>query len=262
MALVPELRVGGEAASIRALAGATWRNNLRLRRNSASLVSALVIPGMSMLAFWVVFGHAASSSGFDYALFLMAASMFQAVMFAAGGSAMALAVDMECGLLSRLRAMPIHAMVAIGGRMLTDLVRSVISVGAVVAIGLACGAKPDSLSGLLLACAVALVMGEVLVLTFCGLALRSRHPVQVASLVQGIELPLLMLSTAFIPSQALPDWLEPIIVHMPFSVMIDTNRAFLSGLTPGNEGWETLAWLLVGLTIGAFWVSKTFRRQA
>lgn len=261
MALSSQLTVGGQPSGLRVLAGATWRNNLRLRRNSASLVSALVIPGMSMLAFWIVFGHAANSSAFDYALFLMAASMFQAVMFAAGGSAMALAVDMECGLLSRLRAMPIRAMVAVGGRMLTDLIRAFISLAVIVAIGLACGAKPDGIGGLLLACVVALAMGEVLVLAFCGLALRSRHPVQVASLVQGVELPLLMLSTAFIPAQSLPDWLEPVIVHMPFSVMIDTNRAFLRGLTPGSEGWQALAWLLAGLMIGSWWVSKAFRRQ-
>ena len=82
-------------SNVTALWGATWRNSLRLARNSASLVSALVIPGMFMLAFWGVFGHAAGRSGFDYALYLMAASMFQAVMFAAGGSAMALAVDVE-----------------------------------------------------------------------------------------------------------------------------------------------------------------------
>ena len=64
-------------SSARALAGAVQRNNLRLRRNSASLVSALVIPGMSMLAFWIVFGHAASASGFDYALFLTAARQWR-----------------------------------------------------------------------------------------------------------------------------------------------------------------------------------------
>ena len=127
-----------------ALWGATWRNSVRLSRNSASLVSALVIPGVFMLAFWAVFGHAASRSGFDYALFLMAASMFQAVMFAAGGSAMALAVDVESGLLGRMRAMPIHAMVVIGGRMLADLVRSIASLCAVIGVGLACGARPAS----------------------------------------------------------------------------------------------------------------------
>ncbi len=253
---------GRRPSNVRALAGAVWRNNLRLRRNSASLVSALVIPGMSMLSFWVVFGHAASSAGFDYALFLMAAAMFQGVMFAAGGSVMALAVDVENGLIARMRAMPIRALVAVGGRMITDLLRSLLSLITIVAIGLVCGAKPDSIGGLLMACLVALLMGEVLVLVFCGLSLRSAHPVQVASLIQGIELPLLMVSTAFIPLAALPDWLEPVIKHMPFSVMIDTNRAFLNGLTPGDEGWEALGWLVVGLVAGSWWVSRVFRRQA
>ena len=50
-------------SNVTALWGATWRNSLRLARNSASLVSALVIPGMFMLAFWGVFGHAAGRSG-------------------------------------------------------------------------------------------------------------------------------------------------------------------------------------------------------
>ncbi|MFC3849129.1 ABC transporter permease [Corynebacterium hansenii] len=253
---------GRRPPAAHALAGAVTRNNLRLFRNSASLVSALVIPGMMMLAFWVVFGHAAKESGFDYALFLMAGSMFQAVMFTAGGSCMALAVDVESGLIGRLRAMPIPALVAVGARMITDLVRSLLSVLAVVAIGLLCGAKPAGVMGLLLACLLALLMGEVLVLAFCGLALRSRrHPVQMAGLIQGVEMPLLMLSSAFIPLSALPEWIEPVIAHMPFTVMIETNRAFLMGRGPGSEGWEALAWLVLGLVLGGWWVAAAFRRQ-
>ena len=248
-------------SNLTALWGATWRNSVRLSRNSASLVSALVIPGVFMLAFWAVFGHAASRSGFDYALFLMAASMFQAVMFAAGGSAMALAVDVESGLLGRMRAMPIHAMVVIGGRMLADLGRSIASLCAVIGVGLACGARPASWTRLGLTFLVALVMGEVLVLVFLGIALRSSHPVQTAGLIQALEMPLLMLSTAFIPLSTLPDWLEPIIAHMPFSPMIDTNRALLTGVSPGGSGWETLAWLAGGLVLGSWWVSREFRRR-
>lgn len=248
-------------SNLTALWGATCRNSLRLSRNSASLVSALVIPGMFMLAFWGVFGHAASRSGFDYALYLMAASMFQAVMFAAGGSAMALAVDVESGLLGRMRAMPIHAMVAIGGRMLTDLERSVASLCTVIGLGLLCGAEPASWMRLATAFFVALMMGQVLVLVFLGASLRSRHPVQVAGLIQALEMPLLMLSTAFIPLNTLPSWLWPIISHLPFSPMIDTNRALLTGKSLGSSVWETLAWLLGGLILGSWWVSKEFRRQ-
>lgn len=139
----------------RGFTGATWRNTLRLSRNSASIVSAFVIPGLFMLAFWAVFGHAASSSGFDYALFLMAACMFQAVLFTAGGSALALAVDVESGLLARMRAMPINAAVAIGGRLATDLLRSLASVITVAVLGLVCGAEPDSWVGAAAALGVA-----------------------------------------------------------------------------------------------------------
>ncbi|MFC2640014.1 MAG: ABC transporter permease [Propionibacterium acidifaciens] len=246
----------------RAFLGSTWRNNVRLSRNGASIVSALVIPGMFMLAFWAVFGHAASSSGFDYALFLMAASMFQAVMFTAGGSAMALAVDAESGLLSRMRAMPISAGVAIGGRIATDVLRSVLSLLTVVVLGLLCGARPDSFRGLLSAFLVALVMGVVLGLAFTGISLRSARPVQVAGLIQGVEVPVLMFSTAFIPVTTLPDWLEPVVKHMPFSPLIDTDRALLSGSAPGGTGWEALAWLGAGLILGSAWVVGAFRRKA
>lgn len=249
-------------SSWRAFSGAAWRNNVRLSRNGASIVSAFVIPGMFMLAFWAVFGHAASSSGFDYALFLMAASMFQAVMFTAGGSAMALAVDAESGLLSRMRAMPINAGVAIGGRIATDVLRSILSLLTVGVLGLLCGARPDSFRGLLLAFLVALAMGVVLGLAFTGICLRAARPVQLAGLIQGIEVPVLMFSTAFIPVTTLPDWLEPVVKHMPFSPLIDTNRALLNGSDPGGAGWEALAWLSAGLLLGSVWVIGAFRRKS
>lgn len=248
--------------SVAALLGATTRNNLRLFRNSASLVSAFVIPALFMLAFWAVFGHAATEFGFDYALFLMAACMFQAVMFTAGGSAMALAVDAESGLLDRMKAMPIPSFVVFGSRLATDLIRSLASVGTVVVIGLLCGAEPESWGGLAAGIAVALGMGVMLTLLFCGITLRSSHPVQVASAIQGIEMPLLLLSTAFIPVETLPDWLEPIIKHLPFSPLIDTIRAFLTGSELGSTGWEAAAWLLAGVVLGGVWVSSAFRRKA
>ncbi|VEI14064.1 ABC transporter permease [Trueperella bialowiezensis] len=223
-------------STMRAFAGATWRNNIRLRRNAASLVSAFVIPGLFMVSFIAVFGHAASSIGFDYPLYLMAAAMFQAVMFTAGGSAMAMAVDIESGLIARLQTMPISALVTIGSRLATDLIRSLLSAGTVVLLGLLFGAQPDSAAGLLAAFLLAQGIGLVLGLASSGLALRSQHPVQTASLIQGIEMPLLMASTAFIPVATLPGWLQPIITHQPFSPLIDTIRALLTGGSAWHDG--------------------------
>ncbi|MGB4777940.1 ABC transporter permease [Microbacterium sp.] len=248
------------SAPLSGLGGGLWRNTLRLGRNRASLVSAFVIPGIIMLAFWVVFGHAASQAGIDYALFLLPAAMFQAAMFTAGGSAMAFAVDQESGILNRLRAMPISATIIVASRLGADLIRSVSSLAVVTVIALLCGARPDSVGALTVAFLIALLTGEILAMLFCGLSIRSRHPVATAGIIQGIEMPFLMLSTAFIPAETLPDWLRPIVVHQPFSPVIDTMRAVLGGTPPGQAGWEACAWLLAGAALGLLWVTRSLRR--
>lgn len=246
---------------ISAITGTLERNLLRLKRNVASIVSAFVIPGLFLLAFYSVFGHAANQAGLDYARYLLAACMFQAVMFAAGGSAMALAVDEESGLLQRIRALPVSPSVSVVGRLGCDFLRSVASLVTVVVIALLLGAKPASFSNLVLAMAVAAAIGVVLAMFFTGVTMHSSHPVQAASLIQGIEMPLLVASTAFVPADTLPSWLEPVITHLPFSPLIDTVRALLSGDELGSTGWEALAWLAFGLVSGSIWVVRSIRRN-
>lgn len=247
-------------APLTGLAGGLWRNTLRLGRNRASLVSAFVIPGTIFLAFWDVFGHAAARAGVDYALFLLPAVMFQAALFSAGGSVMALAVDAESGMLARLRAMPISASVIVASRLGTDLIRSFASLAAVILLALLCGAKPDNVGGLALAFLLALIIGEILAMLFCGLALRTRHPVAAGGIIQGIEMPFLMISTGFVPADTLPDWLRPVVVHQPVSPIIDTLRALLEGASPGSAGWEATGWLLIGAILGGIWVTRALRR--
>ena len=254
--------VASEGMPLSSLAGALWRNMLRLRRNRASIVSAFVIPGMIMVAFWLVFGHAASQAGIDYALFLLAAVLFQAALFTAGGSAMALAVDAESGILSRLRTMPIPASVIVASRLGTDFIRSAASLATVIVISLLCGAQPHSIGSLALAFLMALIIGEIVAMLFCGICLRARHPVSTASVIQGVEMPLLMLSTAFIPVETLPSWLRPIILHQPFSPLIDTLRAILNGTPLSATGWEALMWLVGGAILGSFWVTRSLRRAS
>ncbi|MDO4888027.1 MAG: ABC transporter permease [Actinomycetaceae bacterium] len=249
-----------QVSVLSALAGASWRNNLRLSRNAASLSSAFIIPGTFFLVFFATFGHAARQAGLDYPLFLLAAALFQAVMFTAGGSAMALAVDQENGLIQRMRAMPLPAVAAVGGRLACDGLRAVASMATVTALALVAGARPHSVAGLFFALIMTLGFGLVLDLLFNGMALRSRHPIRVAALIQGIEMPVLMLSTAFVPAATLPDWVRPVIEHLPFSVLIDTERALLFGTDAGSAAYESLAWLIGSTLLGTLWIARSFRR--
>ena len=108
----------------------------------------------------------------------------------------------------------------------------------------------------------AIAGGVVSAMLFCGICLRARHPVSTASVIQGVEMPLLMLSTAFIPVETLLSWLRPIILHQPFSPLIDTLRAILNGTPLSATGWEALMWLVGGAILGSFWVTRSLRRAS
>ena len=242
-------------------AGALWRNTVRFYRNRASLMSAFIMPGLFMGAFLIVFGHAASQTGLDYALFLLPAAMFQAAMFSAAASSMAFAVDAESGILARLRSMPTSALAIVLGRLGTDLIRTVASLATVSVLALVCGAKPHSFGALALAFLVAAAISEILSMFFGGISLRAKHPVSASGVIQSLEVLVLMLSTAFIPVGTLPHWLQPIVRHQPFSPCVDTMRNILTGKPLGSTGWEALAWLAIGLCIGAIWVTRSLRRS-
>lgn len=238
-----------------------YRNLIRLFRNKASLVSLFIIPGIMMSCFMAVFGHAAKQIGFDYSLYLMAGAMFQAAMFSAGGSVMAIAVDLENGLLDRSLTMPVTIGEILASRLACDLIRSILSVLTVIIVGYLWGARANSFTDLLLAFLFSLVIGAVLSLVFMAFSLPHRHPIQIASLIQGIEMFFLMASTAFFPVETLPDYFSDIVYHQPFSPLIDTLRALLMGKNPSTRGLVAFAWLIIGSLISYIVLSRFFRRR-
>ena len=69
------------------------RDLLLLRRNTASLISMFVVPPLFLLCLYAVFGYSAGQSGFGYLRFVLGGCLFQAAMFTAAASAMAVGQD-------------------------------------------------------------------------------------------------------------------------------------------------------------------------
>ena len=77
-----------------------------LRRNTASLISMFVVPPLFLLCLVAVFGYSSDKIGFDYVGFILAGCLFQAAMFTAAASSMAVAIDIDAGLVERVRVLP------------------------------------------------------------------------------------------------------------------------------------------------------------
>lgn len=221
-----------------------------LRRSMASIVSALVVPGLFMVCLYEVFGYAAEGIGLDYATFLFAGCLVQAALFTGAASSMAVAVDLDSGLIDRVRIHPRSTIGYLLGRVGTDLLRMCLSSLTVIAVGLACGMDDDA-GHIARAClwglAVAIMWG---VLT-TGAVLTSRHPIERADLIQTLEMVVILFSTTFIPAASLSGTLKDVVTHVPLSPMIEVIRqAMGTPLENSTTRAEAVFWILALLLAG------------
>ncbi|MCF4005914.1 ABC transporter permease [Corynebacterium uropygiale] len=240
---------GGAALS------ALWRRDVaHTLRNQSVMISALFIPSVFFLAFYASFSQSAEAFMDSYADYLLPAGVMQAIIFAAGGSTLAVSQDAEDGFHQRLLSLPSPTWLIVAGRMLADITRTLWSGTLVLVVAMLCGARFHG--GPLWT--LAFFLGAILIsLALCagcdGLCLLAKNPVSASFTFQGLTIAILMLSTAFVPASALPSWVRDVIAHLPISVLLDTLRGLMAGhLGAENHPWEALAWLIVLLVCG-FW---------
>jgi ABC-2 type transport system permease protein len=68
------------------------------------------------------------------------------------------------------------------------------------------------------------------------------------------------LSSAFVPTETMPSFLQGISEHQPITPVIETVRGLLTGTPIGDKGWIALAWS-VGLLIVSFVIATALYRR-
>ncbi|WP_448851760.1 ABC transporter permease [Corynebacterium sp. 335C] len=246
-------RPAPSAGPLNAVFAVAKRDTMRTVRNRAVMVSAIVIPSLFMAAFYATFSKAADAMGIDYASFLFPAGIIQAIVFTAAGSSLPVALDHERGIHDRALTTRCPAWAIVAGRLLADLGRMVWSGGIVLFVALLLGVRFE---GGPAATAALFLLFALLTIVFSaaadGLCLLTRKPSSTATTLQGLVLVIIMFSTAFVPADALPDAVAPIIRHVPLSPILDTARDLIAGNELGGTAVEAACWL-VALTAVAAW---------
>jgi ABC transporter DrrB family efflux protein len=239
--------------SIAATFGDTWvmakRSLLRIRRQPDLLVGYTVQPVMFVLLFVYVFGGAISTPGFDYVDFLLPGILVQSMVFGGFVTALGLSDDMKKGLMDRFRSLPMSRAAVLTGRTLADAVTNVIQLVVMIAVGLVVGFRfhtdvPKILAGI----ALLLFIGYAFSWVFALIGLVSSSP-ETANAVGFIFLfPLTFVSSAFVPVQSMPSWLQPFAENNPFTTMVDAVRALFIDTPAGNDIWGAVLWC-VGIVV-------------
>ena len=224
----------------------TKRNLLVWMRVPAYIVFTVIQPVIFVLMFRYVFGgaiHAGTDGG--YVNFLMPGILAQTAAFATFGTAIALAQELKKGVIDRLRSMPMARSAVLAGRLVADTARMTVTLLIVIGIGYAVGFRFSN--GFVAAVAMlllAVVFGVAIccISAFTGLAIGDEESVQAFGLIWLF--PLTFLSSAFVPIETMPGWLQAFANNQPVTYVVDTMRALALGGPVWPSLWKSVLWLV------------------
>ncbi|HEY9240688.1 MAG TPA: ABC transporter permease [Streptosporangiaceae bacterium] len=224
----------------------TRRGLLVWMRVPAYIVFTVIQPVMFVLLFRYVFGGAipVNVPG-GYVNFLMPGIIAQTAAFASFGTAIALAQELQKGVIDRLRSMPMARSAVLAGRLVADTLRMLVTILIIVAVGYAVGFRFLNGFGLAVGMVVlAAVFGVAIcvIAAFTGLAIGDEESVQAFGLIWLF--PLTFVSSAFVPISTMPGWLQAFANNQPVTYTVDAMRAMALGHAPiWDSLWKSLAWL-------------------
>ncbi|MCK8675842.1 MULTISPECIES: ABC transporter permease [Streptomyces] len=245
------------------------RNLLHARRYPSLTLNLLLTPVVLLLLFVYVFGDVMSAGiaggGADRSVYL-AYLVPGIVMMTIGGTVVGTAVsvsnDMTEGIMARFRTMAIHRGAVLVGHVIGSVVQSVMSVVLVGAVAVAIGFRSTDATALEWLAAFGLLALVALALTWIAVGMGMVSPNAEAASNNALPLIVLpLISSAFVPIDAMPGWFQPIARYQPFTPAIETLRGLLLGSEIGHNGWLAVAWCLALSVLGYLWSKAVFNRD-
>jgi ABC-2 type transport system permease protein/oleandomycin transport system permease protein len=220
------------------------RNLLVWVRVPAYLVFTVIQPVMFVLLFRYVFGGAIPIQGESYVNFLIPGITAQTAAFASFATAIALAQELKKGVIDRLRSMPMARSAVLTGRLVADTGRMLVTILIIVGVGYAVGFRFSNGFGPAVGMVVlATVFGLsiCLIAAYTGLAIGDEESVQAFGLIWLF--PLTFVSSAFVPIESMPGWMQAFANNQPVTYVVNAMRSMALGGPIAADLWKSIAWI-------------------
>ncbi|MGN0065353.1 MAG: ABC transporter permease, partial [Nocardioides sp.] len=249
-----------------------WRRNVRHIVRYPSLTIMLIAqPVLFLLLFVYVFGGAMGSglpgapeaggvARGAYLAYIAPAMLLITVASVALATAIHVAKDSTEGIVDRLRTMPVTKSALLSAHVLAALAQTAVAVAVVLAVAVALGWRPEAgLVDWLAALGVLALLALALTWLCVALGLAA-DSVETASNTPMFLVLLPFVSSAFVPTDSMPTGLAWIAENQPFTPVIDTLRALLTGTAPGADLWWAIGWCLLISVASYAWARRLFGR--
>lgn len=225
------------------------RTTRRFLRVPANWVSIVFFPLIQLLVFSQLYKDVVQLPGFgeetSYLAYLAPGQVVFAALLAVAWSGYGLLVEYRSGYLDKLRASPIRRWSILAGEQVPLFLQAAAMAGILLAISLALGVGlATGVPGFLLIMALAGLFG----LAFSGLsfvpALLTKSE-QATSTFSLLLFPVIFISTAFVPVELMPGWMQVVNDWNPVTFLIEAIRPLL---TTGYD-WNAIGKALLSLAV-------------
>lgn len=220
----------------------TGRNLRKFTRNPQLLFFSLVQPVIFLTLFSQVFRSIVETPffaqewpGVTYIQFLVPATICTTIAMNATNSGIGIATDLQTGVIDRFRSMPIASSSVLVARSVSDLVRATIQGVFMLIVGMAIfGFRFGPGVGVAGAVAMILVVlplnwGLSWLFIALGVGTKNAETTQLAGFM--VTIPLMFASSAYVPIDQLPGWMQGFAEVNPLSAAVNAARGLALGTT-------------------------------
>jgi ABC transporter DrrB family efflux protein len=229
----PDVSPSSSARFRRALTDAiaiTERNLIGFVRVPESLFFLSIQPIMFVLLFRYVFGGSIKIPGVPYVNYLMPGIFVQTAAFGSISTSVGMAEDLHKGLIERFRALPMARSAVLSGRAIADLVRSMLVIVIMTAVGLAVGFRPGGgVLGFMAGVGVLLLFSHAMAWGFSLIGLTAPNSETAQVMAFPFIFPLIFASSAFVNVANFPSWLAAFARNQPVTQIINSIRDLMLG---------------------------------
>jgi ABC-2 type transport system permease protein len=167
--------------------------------------------------------------------------------------------EVRNGVIERFRVTPTSRFALLAGRVLRDMVNMLVIITVFVVISIPFGFSPDVAGFLVFVPLLCLVLittssfGNAL-----GLILRDED--RLSPIVQGINLPILLLSGMLLPMELAPTWLQVIAHFNPVYYIVEAGRLLVAGNIFAVKVGEAYLFMVPLTILTVWWATRAFRK--
>lgn len=182
-------------------------------------------------------------------------------LFGAAFVGFGLIAEWRAGVVDRMRVTPAARGALLLGRVLRDVVVIVVQGALLVTTAIVMGLEA-SLASILLGLAVVALIGGSFSAVSYGLALKLKSEDAFAPLLNGVLLPVMLLSGILLPMTFAPGWLETVSQFNPITHVVDGVRAIFRGDIFSGEAGIGFAITAALVAVGVVYGIRMFRRES